>query len=274
MNRTKRTVAVLASAAAFTLAFPAADTSATDTLLDLRILAAVLDVEATEGRPFPGPTEGLVPASWLRGHVDARHRAHLGSGRDRWGGEILYWSSGRSYLLLSLGADGRPQFDYGDIVPYARVPKASTAGDPAHDLLVVDGQVWRGPASDVELLQRSMEELRTIGTAMESYAVDNNAYPGPAGGVTPLDVLRAYLEPVYIRSLPLVDPWGRPYLRWSTPEWYTLIALGADGLPDHPYELWTLEQFQAFAPGATHEPGRDIVFASGDFVQWPAAAKP
>ena len=51
--------------------------------------------------------------------------------------------------------------------------------DPADDLLIVDGVVFRGPSSQSELLRRAMGELRSAGTACESYAIDNNVYPGP-----------------------------------------------------------------------------------------------
>ena len=48
--------------------------------------------------------------------------------------------------------------------------------------------------------KRSMADLRSIGTASEAYAVDNNFYPvGALGVVTPV------LQPIYIKLMPASD---------------------------------------------------------------------
>lgn len=240
-----------------------------DTFLHMRILAAVLETEAAEAHPFPGPTEGLVPAASLRTHIGPRHQSHLGSALDAWGNPLLYWSDGRHYLLLSLGSDGEPQFDYSGAIPFAEVPRASTGTDPTNDLLVVNGFAWRGPASQTDLLVRVLGDLRSLGTSAEEHAIDYNFYPGPVAPIAPVERIETDLSPLYIRAMPKIDPWGNPYLYWSDTTSYALVSLGADGSPDHDYETWGKEQFQAFHPGVTAEPGRDIVFVDGDFVQFP-----
>lgn len=245
-----------------------------DTFLHLRILAAVLDTEAAEARPFPGPTAGLVPAASLRVHIDPRHRRFLGSARDAWGHALLYWSDGRHYMLLSLGSDGEPQFDYSGEIPFALIPRASTGTDPTNDLLVVNGVAWRGPASQTELLGRSMAELRSIGTAVETYSIDNNVYPGPVATIAPVQSIESDLVPTYIGALPRVDPWANDYLYWSDTTSYALVGLGSDGVPDHDYASWGRAEFQAFRPGETTVPGRDIVIVDGQFVQWPLPGLP
>ena len=47
--------------------------------------------------------------------------------------------------------------------------------------------------------KRTMADLRSIGTAIESYSIDNNVYPaaGSMGALQPL------IEPLYIRTMPL-----------------------------------------------------------------------
>jgi len=114
-----------------------------------------------------------------------------------------------------------------------------------------------------------MAELRSAGTACESYAVGNNVYPGP---VTPIDALTrvaSSLQPIYIRQLPIMDPWGHPYLFWSNTQSYALLSYGVDGLPDHPYDLWGQSDFEAVATGASTLIGPDVIFVNGQFRQWP-----
>jgi hypothetical protein len=176
-----------------------------ETFLRMRVLAAVLDTQAVEAA-YPGPTDGLVPVSSLGNRLTARARSHGGALRDAWNNPLLYWSDGRDYLILSLGSDGMRQFDYSGAPPYANVRTGWAGSDPTNDLLIVDGVAYRGPASQSELLRRAMGELRTTGTACESFAVDNNVYPGP---VEPIDVV-ATIEPVlvqgaYLRVLQKVD---------------------------------------------------------------------
>jgi len=241
----------------------------TDTFLRMRILAAVLDSESAEARPFPGPTPGLVPATVLRDEIEPSHRKYLGSARDAWGHPLLYWSDGRSFMLLSVGSDGEPEFDYSAEIPFASIPRRFTGVDPTSDLIVVDGIAWRGPASQTDLLARAMADLRSLGTAVESYAIDNNVYPGPVAPIAPVETIETDLSPVYIRAMPKIDPWTDAYLYWSDATGYAIVSLGSDGIPDDDYAAWGREEFQAFHPGATAVPGRDIVFVDGAFVQWP-----
>jgi hypothetical protein len=241
-----------------------------ETFLRMRILSAVIETEAIEGA-YPGPTNGLVPVSTLDNRLTARLRSHGGAARDAWNNPLLYWSNGRDYLILSLGSDGTRQFDYSATPPYANVRMAWVGTDPTNDLLIVNGSAYRGPASQTELLRRAMGELRSIGTAVEAFAVDNNLYPGP---IEPIDVvtrLQPLVQPIYIRVLPTIDPWGNPFLFWSDTTHYALVSYGPDGIPDFPYATWGRDEFEAMHAGSTTRMGADLVFANGDFVQWPAA---
>ena len=240
-----------------------------ETFLRMRILAAVIETEAVEAG-YPGPSDGLVPVSSLGNRVTARLRSHGGAVRDAWNNPLLYWSDGRDYLIVSLGSDRTMQFDYDANPPYANVPMGWAGSDPTDDLLIVDGFAFRGPFSQAELLRRAMSELRRTGTACESFAVDNNVYPGP---VDPIDVV-ATIEPelvqgAYLRALQKVDPWGNPYLFWSDRTYFTLVSYGPDGIPDFPYATWGRTEFEAMHVGPTPRFGADLVFANGAFVQWP-----
>ncbi len=59
--------------------------------------------------------------------------------------------------------------------------------------------------------RRTMGDIRSASTAVEAYAVDLNRYPPAAGsydlpfamGTTTMNVVRGYLSPTYIKSVPL-----------------------------------------------------------------------
>jgi hypothetical protein len=130
----------------------------------------VLDTQAVES-PYPGPTNGIVPLATLGNRLAAHARL-----RDAWGNPLLYWSDGSDYLVLSLGADRATQFDYHATPPYANVSSGWAGNDPADDLLIVDGVVYRGPASQQELLRRAMAEIRSASTFSGARHVRTAAY--------------------------------------------------------------------------------------------------
>jgi general secretion pathway protein G len=103
--------------------------------------------------------------------------------------------------------------------------------------------------------KRTMADLRSIGTASEAYAVDNNHYPvGNLGAVEPV------LEPIYIKNMPLVDGWSGDmvFAGQALGVGYTVKSLGKDNaLEGSP------------AGGSTNDFDCDIVFIDGQFVQWP-----
>jgi type II secretion system protein G len=107
--------------------------------------------------------------------------------------------------------------------------------------------------------KRSMADLRFVGTAIESYAVDQNYYPrnyslGPVQGGVENDV-----EPAYIRDAPLLDGWSNDirYMSDAQGSEYTVGSLGRDGVLD------------SASGGRTTDFDCDILFMNGAFVQWP-----
>src|SRR5262245_443172 len=135
--------------------------------------------------------------------------------------------------------------------------------------------------TDIEKARRALADLRAIGTAIESYAVDNNRYPVVSGSsmkVGRFDLqtaskLAGQIQPIYIRSLPQADPWDRPYLYWSSGKDYVVLSTGADGAITDASRLGgILESVASSAPpDATRSSclEDDIVFAAGSFVAWP-----
>ena len=101
--------------------------------------------------------------------------------------------------------------------------------------------------------KRTMADMRAIATAIESYSVDNTAYPVASSVAT----LTVSIEPIYITTLPAADGWGRAYSIDSTPVQYTVWSGGSDG--------GSLNYFG----GPTSSIRDSIVFSGGVFVQWP-----
>jgi hypothetical protein len=134
--------------------------------------------------------------------------------------------------------------------------------------------------TDVELMRQATAEVRTLGTAFESFAVDTNGYPTTTESdrtvgdfpLSNIESLSTVLK-IYARPLPKLDPWDSPYLFWSDGHHYAVICLGADATISRPGDL--AKALQAFANGGefTRSPSHciedDIVFANGSLVWFP-----
>ena len=104
--------------------------------------------------------------------------------------------------------------------------------------------------------KRMMVELRTVGTAVSTYATDFAYVPKVAAGV--VEDLAPYLVPTYVRTLPYLDGWRRAMFYYSAGLEYTVRSTGSDGLT------------QAGPPmGPTTSFPDDLVMVNGIFVQWP-----
>ena len=106
--------------------------------------------------------------------------------------------------------------------------------------------------------KRTMADMRSIGTACESYAVDNNFYPkgmtntGAAG-------VSSYVAPIYIKTVPTTDGWNNAWHIDSTGpgSQYTITSYAKDNLNG------------TNNGGQSTDFNCDIVFANGQFFQWP-----
>ena len=110
--------------------------------------------------------------------------------------------------------------------------------------------------------KRTMADMRSVGTAVESYSVDFNFYPIYTGAVDGTDA-GMDIEPTYIKKTPTKDGWAgvmqyecadgseytiQSYAKGNTNEGVT--AGGGTGGPT-----------QSFSD--------DIFFSNGVFIQWP-----
>ena len=120
--------------------------------------------------------------------------------------------------------------------------------------------------------KRSMSDMRTMATAIESYAVDNNFYPAaacPAQAITTgaeiNDTSLSVLAPTYIANPVRKDGWDH-FFQYGTDtttnaQAYGLISTGRDGA-NGPRTCTTTTNFND-----------DIVYSNGGFVQFPQGAQ-
>jgi type II secretory pathway pseudopilin PulG len=115
--------------------------------------------------------------------------------------------------------------------------------------------------------KRTMADVRSVATAVEAYGTDKGGYPA----VGSYDELPPLLSPTYIKQMPKVDGWGKP-LRYACTQMEqgrcTHYALGSGG-KDMTFERNTLAEYVASPPGGTSDFNCDIVFADGNFVEYP-----
>jgi type II secretion system protein G len=124
--------------------------------------------------------------------------------------------------------------------------------------------------------KRTMADMRSIATAWEAYATDNNAY-NAAGQSTSSDLnwgsfatftygsLSALISPTYIRNTPENDGWNFPYQfaidtnAAQRAQEYAIRSLGKDRVPEG----------ALYSPGPTNVFECDIVYSMGAFVAYP-----
>jgi general secretion pathway protein G len=117
--------------------------------------------------------------------------------------------------------------------------------------------------------KRSMSDMRTLATAVESYSVDNNIYPSAScspnsyTGDTAVvldDSSFISLIPTYVGKTVLKDGWGH-YFRYAVAtakDQYRIECLGRDNSYDGSISCGTTTNFNA-----------DIIYSNGTFIQWP-----
>jgi type II secretion system protein G len=106
--------------------------------------------------------------------------------------------------------------------------------------------------------KRTMADMRSIGTAIESYAVDNNFYPKNMANVGAAGI-SAHVSPIYMKTVPTSDGWNNVWHIDSTATGseYTITSYAKDGATG------------TNNGGITTSFDCDILFASGQFFQWP-----
>ena len=106
--------------------------------------------------------------------------------------------------------------------------------------------------------KRTMADLRSLGTAVESYSIDNSYYPVAAT----MNALETSVEPIYIRTAPETDGSGHTFIVSAATGEYTLCSGGKDG-----------GNCTNDAGAAVQNFNDSITFANGQFVQWPEGSQ-
>jgi type II secretion system protein G len=112
--------------------------------------------------------------------------------------------------------------------------------------------------------KRTMADIRTIATAWEARATDQNSYAAagyswPASDITYTE-LSTRLAPTYVKTLPQNDGWSNPYgfANSTDGQVYAIRSRGKDG---------SFNSSQAVGPTTTFD--SDIVYSNGSFVCFP-----
>lgn len=110
--------------------------------------------------------------------------------------------------------------------------------------------------------KRTMADMRTVATALESWGVDNSTVQSYPEGET-VAALREHVEPKYVTNLVTKDAWETD-LRYMPLEnrGYVIISAGKD-------KTFDVDTPSQYAGGEVENFDCDIVFASGSFVQYP-----
>lgn len=109
--------------------------------------------------------------------------------------------------------------------------------------------------------KRTMADIRTIGTAIEAYAVDHASYPTVVVGLVDAG-LSTLIEPTYVKRAPRNDRWNEGLRAVTVLQTYSIAGSGRD-------KLWTDANLTGYTLGTTDNMDCDIVYSSGSFTVWP-----
>ncbi len=108
---------------------------------------------------------------------------------------------------------------------------------------------------------RTLADMKAIGNALESYAVENNTYPK---GLTNANsqILSGYVSR-YLQTVPPADGWNNSWHIDTNAQGtvYTITSYGADGASG------------TNPGGPTADFNCDIIFTNNSFYQWPQGAQ-
>ena len=264
------TVALLPLGSSPVLAKDDPETSAEkmSTMLDLSTIEAVFKVQEkwVKGIEYP---EGWVTLRSFSQALPEEYRKRLPM-KDGWGEYYLFLRFEDSSIVLSKGEDRVQDFRIPD--PEAERDEAEDRKmlDPGDDMVMGVGYgVLNEPSIPSSKMKRTLADMRSIGTAVELYAIDENVYPEQSRDLLPVELITPTLQPLYIKVLPVLDGWGQPLLYWSDSQQYIIISPGADYRIEPGYLLEEVLGKSGDFSGAFTDKNTDIVFVNGQFVQWP-----
>ena len=106
--------------------------------------------------------------------------------------------------------------------------------------------------------KRTMADIRSIGTAIEAYAVDVNYYPAHQAFGLLGATAAPFIEPTFIRQAPDNDGWGGD------------MFYGSDDLgTEYTVRSYAKDRLPSTQSGKTTDFDCDIVYMVGGFVAWP-----
>ena len=110
--------------------------------------------------------------------------------------------------------------------------------------------------------KRSMSDMRTVGTAIEAYAVDWSFYPTVAEGL--LDpTMSIIISPIYVKKTPASDGWRFPFNVMSESRFYTIGSAARD-------QIWEGGLADvAYSRVPTTDMDCDIIYSNGTFMSYP-----
>lgn len=103
--------------------------------------------------------------------------------------------------------------------------------------------------------RRSMKDMRTLSTAVETYKIDFSRPPQD----TNISNLVNTLQPIYVQVFPKLDGWQREFIYGAGVEVYTLETYGRDGLDGGNISPATKDDFDL-----------DIILVDGFFIAAPS----
>jgi general secretion pathway protein G len=107
--------------------------------------------------------------------------------------------------------------------------------------------------------KRTMADMRSIGSAVEAYSVDNGRYPVASDAST---LALAVSSSGFVKVMPQIDGWDHAYVVSSQTTAYTISSVGKDGTPSGCVIGTLTTQFT-----------QDICFSHGQFIQYPVGAQ-
>ena len=106
--------------------------------------------------------------------------------------------------------------------------------------------------------KRTMADMRTIAQGVEAYKREfNNQYPT----VPTAADMRQALEPRFMKLFPAKDGWGNDFVLESSPDGYTILSHGKDGIGTN------------CEPAVTTLFTDEICFVNGQFVRYPQGVR-
>ena len=106
--------------------------------------------------------------------------------------------------------------------------------------------------------KRTMADIRSVATAVESYAIDNGYVPNEGAGPLATSVVK-HVAPTFIRTIVTKDGWKRAMTWDQSGGSYTIVSGGAGpAITGCGKRGITTQKFDA-----------DICYSDGQFVQYP-----